>query len=297
MSTEDAGGWDLSNFKPVGEAPPAAATPAPVNGWDLSAFKPVGSPAASASPAVSADAARPSVAEQIANRPGPIPPPTAMEYNQFANDPTQMHRDVEGPFDTLPAVTQAARGVQRVVQATGLDKAQFQLPSGSAAASTKQPAGPPADTDEAAAGLSDMIEGTARAAGPLAVLTGLAAPLETAGTLAAGYGASKAGETGAKALGASPEVSRAAGNLAGAAVVGGLGKGLLEKVYEGLGSPEVKIGGKFPEPKPFADMTDEELVNQANAIRNNPPKNYDWQVQEIMRSEERRVGKECRSRW
>src|ERR1035441_2707080 len=232
MSTEDAGGWDLSNFKPVGEAPPAAATPAPVNGWDLSAFKPVGSPAASASPAVSADAARPSVAEQIANRPGPVAPglPEGLqsEAQQRAAEPIMRSRTgqlYQTPvMGQVPILDAPYMGSQQIVH--GVEQ-------------TAEPG-----LREKAGGAAKILGGAMQVAEPAMLASGLAAPVSVAVALTAGaagqYGTAKALD----ALGVAPEyrdlASRVAGLLACAAA------GSMRLTPEQTTLVDVLKGGDLP---------------------------------------------------
>ena len=135
---------------------------------------------------------------------------------------------------------------------------------------------------EKAAGARKIVGGVAKAGSVALPASAAVAPIGTALSLGAGWIAQKGTEAGLNAVGVPKEYSGLAGDVAGLlAAGGGVGK-LLHEAYVSAGSPEVTLG-KFPQPKPFSEMSDAELINQANAIEKNPPKNYDWQKREIVK--------------
>jgi len=143
---------------------------------------------------------------------------------------------------------------------------------------------------ERAGGASQVIRGgLGVVTGPENIVPALvAAPVGTAATIGTAMLTQKGTAAGLKAAGVAPEYSELAGDVAGLlAGAGGAGY-LLRKAYVAAGSPEVKIGGKFAEPKPFNEMTDEELIRHANDILNNPPKNYAWQRDQVVQEAARR---------
>jgi N12 class adenine-specific DNA methylase/broad specificity phosphatase PhoE len=116
----------------------------------------------------------------------------------------------------------------------------------------------------------------------------VAAPIGTALSVGAAALTQKGTEAGLKAAGVPEEYAGLAGTVAGLIAGGGGAAHLIRKAYVAAGSPEVKIGGKFPEPKPFSDMTDEELVNAANRVQRENPPNAQWQEREIVKEAQKR---------
>ena len=112
---------------------------------------------------------------------------------------------------------QAAEGALKVVKQAGPQIGYSQL----RAMGQDQQAGPtppPLDAQQLLSGGSDIMEGGFKMVMPLIPGAALAKPFTTVFTLAGAYGAAKATESTAESLGASPELRRFLGNLAGAGV-------------------------------------------------------------------------------
>src|ERR1035437_4492585 len=136
--------------------------------------------------------------------------------------------------------------------------------------------------EQQAGGAARMLGGAMQAATPLLPAAAVAAPIGTALTVGAATLADRGVSAGLKAAGVEPGYADLAGVVAAGLVGGGGAKVLLDKARVAAGNPEIKIGGKFEEPKPFSEMSDPELVAHANTIEQNPPKNYDWQKEQIV---------------
>src|ERR1035437_8947106 len=136
--------------------------------------------------------------------------------------------------------------------------------------------------EQQAGGAARMLGGAMQAATPLLPAAAVAAPIGTALTVGAATLADKGVSAGLKAAGVEPGYADLGGVVAAGLVGGGGAKALLDKARVAAGNPEIKIGGKFEEPKPFSEMSDSELVAHANTIEADPPKNYDWQKEQIV---------------
>lgn len=130
-------------------------------------------------------------------------------------------------------------------------------------------------------GGSKVITGLGQVAEPLAAAGVLTAPVGTAATLLGTMAVQSGTRKALRKVGVSPEVSDFTADVAALLAGAGGGAYLLRKAYRAAGSPEVKVGGKFPEPKPLTEMTDAELVAHANDVENTRPKNYEFQREEI----------------
>jgi hypothetical protein len=136
--------------------------------------------------------------------------------------------------------------------------------------------------EQIAGGAAHVLGGAMQVASPLLPAAAVAAPIGTALTVGAATLADKGVSAGLKGAGVEPGYADLAGVVAAGLVGGGGAKVLLDKARVAAGNPEIKIGGKFEEPKPFSEMSDPELVAHANTIEQNPPKNYDWQKEQIV---------------
>jgi broad specificity phosphatase PhoE/2'-5' RNA ligase len=204
--------------------------------------------------------------------PPPKPPGLLTDQETRAQQPLRRSRTGQlyqtTPQGTFPVLDAPVSGVRHIAE--GVEQ-------------TAEPG-----LQQKALGGSKIIGGLGEVATPLAVVGGVTAPIGTAATMVGAAVAQKGASAAASAAGASPEVSEFVGNVAGLlAGAGGAGY-LIRRAYVAAGSPEVKFGGTFEEPKAFRDMTDEELVAQANAIEQNPPKNYRWQKEQIVQEAARR---------
>lgn len=141
----------------------------------------------------------------------------------------------------------------------------------------------------AAEGASDVIGGAFDTLSPL-VPVGLAeAAVPTIASLALGSGAAMATDKALEAFDVRPEYRAFASDIAAILAGGKYGMEAMKRLHVAAGSPEVKIGGAFPTTKPFAEMTDAELGQHAAAITADPPKNYEWQVEQIKKEAADRV--------
>lgn len=147
---------------------------------------------------------------------------------------------------------------------------------------------PKLDLPQMAEGATDVIEGGLKVALPLMPAAAVEAPIATAATLALGTGAGVGVRKGLEAAGARKEYAGLGGAVAAVLAGGKPGMKALGKLYEAAGSPEVKVGGSFPEQKPFDQMSDEELVAHANEIDASRPKNFAWQRGEIAKEAAKR---------
>ena len=136
------------------------------------------------------------------------------------------HQLPEQPFGTLTeGLAQSALGAHELYQ--GL-RPGIRAAAGLAVGIDRVPrVTGPINPEQAMSGASNIIEGAFRAASPLAAAGFAEAPLATAKALGGTIAASMAGQAGAKALGASPEAARLAGNVVALGVGGGAARYLI----------------------------------------------------------------------
>jgi hypothetical protein len=140
---------------------------------------------------------------------------------------------------------------------------------------------------EIAGGAAQVGTGLFEMASPLIPGAAAAAPLPTAAALARGTVADYLVKKGLTAAGVPQEYADLAGVVSAALAGGKPGAEALSRLHESLGSPEVRFG-RFEEPTPFSEMTDQELVDHANTIEREQPKNYNWQKEQIVKEVTRR---------
>jgi len=248
-------GWKMEDA----DAPATTAPVHVVNGWKMED--------ADAAPAAAQPVSTP---HGTMTPPGPARPP--LPPGLMASPPSDAPEWIKGMYEAkfgMPAPASLGTAFR--------EPAEQMLGGAAKIAGAQNPR-------DVAGGASEAIKGAVGAySGPEVMGPMLAgAPIGATGTLVAAGATQKGTNAGLKAMGVPEEYAGLASDVAGLLVGAGGAHLLVAKAYKALGSPEVKLGaGKFAEPKEFRDMTDEELVQHANKIDQDRPKNYEWQRGEI----------------
>ena len=203
------------DFQPLPAAPAPSASALPAGFQPLPPdFKPL--PAA--------EPPRPSVADQLANRPGPAAPPlpSGLQSPQQQQVAEPVQRSRTGALYQPPAPGQSlfdvpANAAQEIVQ--GAEQIAGPASRGAVIASGTgyyQPTKPlsPEDARQATAGVSQIIKGGMTLAAPAAAVGLAVAPVATLATLGAGTVADIITQKGLKAAGVAPEYADLAGTIA-----------------------------------------------------------------------------------